>query len=162
MHPGRGLRYPVILVIAAGWLSAPAIAGEQIEGKITYNVTHPSDTKLKEPDLVLSRDMMVGPVKASEKGSLFDGSTQTCIGAMILKADKPVAGNGYCDTVDANNDVWWLRWPAGPTESRWIVVGGTGKYEHLKGEGTTFYPSQTQPAAEHVWTQGYEGQVTLE
>ena len=59
--------------------------------------------------------------------------------------------------------VWWLVYSAkGPAKSRWVVVGGTGKYKKLRGTGTTTFLQQLQgvQATQQTWEQIYDGQMT--
>jgi hypothetical protein len=55
----------------------------------------------------------------------------------LISADGSTDGHGYCDAVDADGDRWWIWWNNTPESNRWGFIGGTGKYEGIKGGGTT-------------------------
>lgn len=154
----------VIGTVLAG--TASLAAASQISGRISYTLTHLSDVKIVQKDktFVLSRDMLSGTIAASVPGSALDKSKQVCVGATLVDAaGKTIEGHGSCDSVDADGDVWWLVYSTkGPSKSRWIVVGGTGKYKHLRGTGTTSFLQQLQgvQASQQTWEQAYDGEMT--
>ena len=158
----RVIQFTALIFAAALCSATVAIAGTvKVEGTITYKVTHLSDEKLPGEGRVLSRDAMAGVIKSKPSDQAIDGSIQTCIGAMVVTEGKAEAGSGYCDTVDADGDVWWLSWSAGPVESTWTVIGGTGKYKDLTGRGQTFYVGDLQGVQVSGWSQAYKGGLTF-
>jgi hypothetical protein len=156
------------LVVAGTVLTGTAslAAGSQVSGRISYTLAHLSDVKIvqKDKSFVLSRDTLSGTISASVAGSALDKSKQVCVGATLVDAaGKTIEGHGSCDSVDADGDVWWLVYSTkGPSKSRWIVVGGTGKYKRLRGTGTTRFLQQLQgvQATQQTWEQIYDGQMT--
>jgi hypothetical protein len=160
MHDRRP--FAVALILSLCLVSASQAGALHISGTVNYDIKHLSDQKLSADGLVLSRDQLTGTIKSTPPGDKIDGSIQTCIGAMVLKAGKAISGNGYCDTVDADGHVWWLTWSAGSEKSNWTVVGGTGKYLGLSGSGTTFsIDADLQSAASTTWPQGYVGDLNF-
>ncbi len=159
----RSVRLVPLMVIATVAATSPGLAGHatKVKGTVSYTMTHVSDGKMHEAGWTLSRDVMVGTIKSAIPGSPIDGSVQTCIGGMAVNAGKAMRGSGYCDTVDKDGDVWWLACSATPKKSGWRVVGGTGKYQGLRGQGTTFYAGDAQAAQASGWTQGYDGHLTF-
>ena len=102
------------------------------EGQVVY-VQHRSD----EFEL---RDGHKG-LRVHDKGVLtsrqpevpFHMSTQECLGTTVVSADGAiVSSGGYCDGIDRDGDVWLVSWYDG----YWTFLGGTGKYERIKGGGT--------------------------
>jgi hypothetical protein len=61
-----------------------------------------------------------------------------CAGFFEEFPDKTYKGNGYCINTDRDGDKLFNRWTASSdtTGGRYEVVGGTGKFERAKGEGT--------------------------
>jgi hypothetical protein len=154
--------FAVGLALSLCFMTASQAGAMQISGTVDYDIKHLSDQPLSADGLVLSRDQLTGTIKSTPPGDKIDKSIQTCIGAIVLKAGKAISGNGYCDTVDADGDVWWLTWSAGSEKSNWTVVGGTGKYLGLSGSGTTFsINADLQSAASTSWPQGYAGELNF-
>jgi hypothetical protein len=142
---------------------APASAEEiAISGTVAYSATSTTEK-------VLTRQTMKGTIEADGDDSIIDGAEQECYGSFAFLKGKdgtqPVAGHGFCDTVDKDGDVWWLVFNAGGERSKWEVVGGTGKYEGMTGSGETFFEAQSPvvvaAAAPTGWIQKYEGTLIL-
>jgi hypothetical protein len=66
-------------------------------------------------------------------------STIDCVGMVEVLPDQTYKGNGYCTLTDREGDKLYQRWSAGSEASanRYETVGGTGKFEGAKGQGTT-------------------------
>ena len=60
----------------------------------------------------------------------------TCLVSGSLLPTSPAKCRGYCAAVDSEGDVWWIQWDrlieGGGT---WSYLGGTGKYEGVRGGG---------------------------
>jgi hypothetical protein len=144
--------------IAAALTAAPAQAEDiAVSGSVTYKVTA---TEGK----AVSRQHMSGTIAASDESSVINESEQECYGS-FKRVDDKVIGHGFCDTTDADKDVWWLTFEAATDRSEWTVVGGTGKYEGMTGSGETLLtpgdPMAVSAAAPTPWTQRYEGTLKL-
>ena len=61
-----------------------------------------------------------------------------CIGMFESFPDNTYKGNGYCIETDKDGDKVFNRWTASSDmkESRYEIVGGTGKFEGVNGGGT--------------------------
>jgi hypothetical protein len=61
-----------------------------------------------------------------------------CAGMIETMPDETYTGNGHCTTVVSAGDKLFQRWREGSDmeEGRYEIIGGTGKFEGAKGEGT--------------------------
>ena len=61
-----------------------------------------------------------------------------CMGMVDVLPDKTSKGNGYCVLTDSEGDKIFQRWSSSSAmpENRYETIGGTGKFEGAKGEGT--------------------------
>lgn len=123
---------------------APAQAKEvKVSGTNTYVPTDSDVTPLTDEANLLrtqSRSVLV----TDDPELPFHLSTQDCAGTYLLDANGQVdSGYGYCDVVDGDNDIWWLSWTTKGDDGTWTVMGGTGKYEGMTGEGTSKVLSQS-------------------
>jgi len=80
-----------------------------------------------------------------------------CNGAGFWGADG-ISGNGIC-VHGTGDDTFVLRWDTQPgaTENTWRILGGTGKYENLQGQGTA--TTQRLPGNRRI--SRLEGEVQL-
>ncbi len=108
---------------------------------------------------VLMRVVQSGMVFADDSSSPLNRSATTCSASMVLDAStEAIVVSGHCDAVDADGDVWTI-WYAGDQQGGdWGYMGGTGKFEGIKGGGTF--------SAESEWSDGrginsWEGKYTL-
>jgi hypothetical protein len=87
-------------------------------------------------------------VLVNEKGILIaddpslatHNTTSDCIGMFEEFPDGTYKGSGYCTNTDhREGHKLFLRWSAtsDTPEGRYEIIGGTGKFEGVKGEGTT-------------------------
>jgi hypothetical protein len=65
-----------------------------------------------------------------------------CAGGMKIASDgKSGAAVGTCTYTDMAGDVFHLSWQSGFAEGTWEIVGGTGKFAGMTGNGK-FWPSK--------------------
>ncbi len=124
-------------LMIGGLAAAPATAGEETSsGTVTYV---PVDMEMMEmPDgSMMQRSHIKGIVLANDSSSSIHLASQDCFGTTVIAADGTATGNGYCDGVDADGDLWWIWWHNSPEKNIWGFMGGTGKFMGVKGEGTT-------------------------
>lgn len=106
-------------------------------GSLIY-VPVASETSKLPDGRIVQRSHIKGIVRADDTNVSFHLASEDCSGTTVIAADGNTAvGNGYCDAVDKDGDVWWLSWHSGPDGDTWAFIGGTGKYEGIKGGGTT-------------------------
>jgi hypothetical protein len=95
--------------------------------------------------------------------SVINDDAQVCLGTMLMEGNKLISGGGFCETVDQDNDKWWLKYSAADGKSEWEVTRGTGKFANMTGSGKTYFPSDvSQPTASGEWIQKYEGVLNLQ
>ena len=76
-----------------------------------------------------------------------------CMGMAEVWPNEAYKGNGYCTVTDREGDKLLQRWSVGSenTENLYENVGGTGKFEGAKGQGTTTQTEISQgPQGRHV------------
>ena len=126
-----------------GSLAAPAEAGEETgSGTVTYAPAAVDTVQLADGSMV-QRSHIMGIVLANDPSNSIHLASQDCFGTTVIAADGTAIANGYCDAVDADGDRWWISWHNGPDANTWAFTGGTGKYEGIKGGGTTTALAQT-------------------
>jgi hypothetical protein len=108
---------------------------------------------------VLMRVVQSGVIFADDPASPIDRTATTCTGSMVMDTTgQATVVSGHCDGVNADGDVWTI-WYAGDQDGGdWGYMGGTGKFEGIKGGGTF--------SAEVQWSDGrginsWEGTYTL-
>jgi hypothetical protein len=80
-------------------------------------------------------------------------STIDCQGMVEVFPSEAYKGNGYCTVTDRQGDKLFQRWNVGSesSENFYENVGGTGKFEGAKGQGTTTEIEISQgPQGRHV------------
>ena len=116
--------------------SAPA-AEIKASGSVSY-VTVSSEADELADGRTLVRSTSKGIVRADDPTVSVHLSSQDCSGTDLIAAEGNfVLGQGYCDGVDKDGDVWWIWWRNSEQENVWGFLGGTGKYEGIEGGGTT-------------------------
>lgn len=76
-----------------------------------------------------------------DPNSIFQNLRLECAGVIDIRKEGTWKGEGYCDHIDRDGDIWVGHWwvdqsmPAGKFE----VIGGTGKYLGATGGGTAKY-----------------------
>jgi hypothetical protein len=61
---------------------------------------------------------------------------ETCTGTQRWNADGTTwVGAGYCYQVDNDGDVVWLWWKSENGKGSYHLIGGTGKYAGISGDG---------------------------
>lgn len=149
----------VALVSAAG---GSASAREfAVNGSIHYKVEPTGQVNLAAGRTLVSQ-RLVGTIKVDDESAPINDSSQECVGAFVIQDGQTIEGHGYCVAHDAGGDTWWLSYAAGPTESAWMVTGGTGKYAGMTGGGNTFYASDAKSiTAADGWMQKISGTLNM-
>ena len=94
-----------------------------------------SDSSELPEGRILQRAHSKGIVTAEDSSAPWHLGTEDCQTTFVLESDgSTAAGKFVCDIVDADGDVWWLT--ADVSAGAWQVIGGTGKYDGMEGEGT--------------------------
>ena len=127
-------------------------------GDFAFTTTASEEMPLSDGH-VLMRVVQSGMIFADDPASPIDRTATTCSGSMVMDASaRATVISGHCDGVDAGGDVWTI-WYAGDQDGGdWGYMGGTGKFEGIKGGGTF--------SAEAQWSDGrginaWEGTYTL-
>ena len=126
------------IALAAAVAAAPGLAmAENGSGTATY-VTVRAEVSEIGGGATVRRGHSKGVVLADDPASDFHLATQDCTGATVIGADGAVmSDSGSCHAVDRDGDTWSLWYSNGAAERTWQVIGGTGKYAHMTGGGTT-------------------------
>jgi hypothetical protein len=105
-------------------------------GDFTFLTTSSEEMPLTDGHMLM-RVVQSGMVFADDPASPLDRSATTCSGSMVMDASgQATVISGHCDMVDADGDVW-TAWYAGNQDGgAWGFMGGTGKFEGVKGRGT--------------------------
>lgn len=123
-------------LLVTGFQSVYAKAEEIVaSGTITYSVAPVSKTPLKN-ERVLERNQLKGTVIASDPKVPIHLNEQNCAVTSITAVGILADGVGFCDGVDDDGDVWWMWYVYADKNRIWNFVGGTGKFEDIKGGGT--------------------------
>lgn len=133
--------FAVLLCVVAAPAAARKVTGE---GHATYAQTGSEEYALPDGRST-QRAKLSGFVMATDPNNPLHNNHQTCTGTTIVAADgTATVGNGYCDAVDADGDVWWLWWTADWSNATgtWGFLGGTGKFAGVEGGGTTTVTTQ--------------------
>lgn len=89
----------------------------------------------------------VASTYANGAGKAFDRQGSRCIGVYEI-VDGKYRDYGVCTQVDADGDKWLMRFDTGGDMSgKWVVVGGTGKYEGMSATGSYAPVGDLPPAA---------------
>ena len=144
--------------LVIGLLASPAQAGEETaSGTVTYAPA--SMETVQTPDGgMMQRSHIMGIVLCDDPSALIHLASQDCFGTTVVSPDGTAVANGYCDAVDADGDRWWIWWHNGPKGNKWGFMGGTGKYEGIKGGGTTTSMAQMADGRSAI---NWEGHWTL-
>ena len=132
------------IALAAALAAAPALAGaEQGSGTVTY-VTVQAEVADIGGGATVRRGHSKGVILADDPASVFHLATQDCTGATVIGADGAVlSDSGSCDAVDREGDTWALWYANDAAGRRWEIIGGTGRYAGMTGDGTTEVLLQT-------------------
>jgi len=154
-----------VLALAAGgamMMAAGAATADQIkiEGTITYHVADVKSQPAAGGGSIL-RQILKGMIIDEDPTSPINFSAQDCAGTYVLRPEGGMAaGGGFCDVLDKDGHIWWLRWnTTGERTSEWTVTGGLGKYAGMTGQGTTRWLAQV-PDGRSVLQ--YEGTLNLQ
>ena len=98
-----------------------------------------------------------GITMAEDPSNPLHMSVVDCAGFFEEFPDKTYKGNGYCTNTDREGDKLFNRWTASSENpgGRYEVVGGTGKFERAKGEGTVTVTDLSQGARAVVQWKGW-------
>ena len=79
-----------------------------------------------------------GLMGMKQPNSIFQNLRVECAGAMDSRKEGVWKGEGYCDHIDRDGDVWVGHWWVDNTmpASKFEVIHGTGKYVGASGGGT--------------------------
>jgi hypothetical protein len=139
----------IIACVFAGVLGVPAKADETLKWRQVQHATSNQNQQVGDVD-----GHLLGVIRMSGIVFFPDGSTGTCmvIGTYdVLAAGGPV--NGYYTVNFSDGSALWMKYtgttaysPKNQQKGTAIVIGGKGRYEGAKGEGT-WEGITTQPAA---------------
>lgn len=147
----------ITLITLAGLIAAPAsIVAKTIEisGKATYIVT---DNQVTEHANGMTTTVQTSKtiINCDDESIAFHKSPQTSVGTIVQDADgNVISSTGYCFSVDADGDVMYLWWQGGETGSAWGFMNGTGKYEGMKGGGTSEVITMAADGSQMITWQG--------
>jgi hypothetical protein len=122
-------------------------------------VTTSSEEMSLNDGTVLTRVVQSGVVIADDSSSPIDRTATTCTGSTVMDASgSATVISGHCDGVDGDGDVWTIWYGGNQDGGDWGYMGGTGKFDGIKGRGTF--------SAESQWADGrginsWEGKYTL-
>ena len=79
-----------------------------------------------------------GYVITDDENSTFNLVAQDCAGTDLMSADGAlVISSGYCAGRDRDGDMYWFSYWNTPESNKWTLTGGTGKFEGIRGGGTS-------------------------
>jgi hypothetical protein len=123
-------------MVMAG-IALPAAAGEESgAGTVTYGPANVENTQLPDGSL-MQRSHIKGIVLCDDTDNFMHLVAQDCFGTTLVSPSGEATGNGYCDAVDGDGDRYWIWWHNSPKGNKWGFMGGTGKFDGVKGGGTT-------------------------
>lgn len=120
-----------------GTFSAPAWSGEESGGGTATYAPAAIETMQLADGGMIQRSHIKGIVLSNNTSNAMHLVAQDCFGTTLVSAAGEATGNGYCDAVDGDGDRYWLWWHNSPKANKWGFMGGTGKFEGVKGGGTT-------------------------
>ena len=136
-------RQPLAAIAAAAVLALIATSGAAAarevkgDGTATYAIRTIANQNLGA-GRKLRQSHLKGVLVAADRHHPFNLSTQDCNDAALIDKDgTPLRDYGVCTAVDKDGDVWWLKYGSKAGTGSWQVIGGTGKYQGMKGGGTT-------------------------
>ena len=127
-------------------------------GSFAFTTTSSDEMPLSDGQ-VLVRVVQTGLVLADDPTSPIDRTATLCTGSTVMDASgMATVISGVCDGVDADGSVWTAWYGGDQQGGAWGYMGGTGKFEGIKGGGTF--------SAEVQWSDGrginsWEGTYTL-
>jgi hypothetical protein len=136
------------IMVATRFLTAMAVAGvvlvpvSALAGKMTgsgHNANHNVSTETKKlPDgRLLMRMHDANVIMGNNPGNPFHMTSLDCYSTFIATADGASGkGGGYCQGLDKDGDLWWIHFQGDFTGGTWTLMGGTGKFDGIKGGGT--------------------------
>ena len=146
--------------IGASCLLGASLATAQevkAKGHVVY-VPHSTENFKLEDGTPAMRMQSKGVVLATDPAISMHLSNQDCSGLYLMNANGTMKiASGYCDAIDKDGHVWWIWWKGSAAGGDWGFIGGTGKFEGIKGGGTTKTERQ---AADGRLTISWEGTWT--
>ena len=119
------------------------------DNQVTQHANGTTTTVQTSKTIVICDDESVG----------FHMAPQTAVGTVVQDADGNVLSSvGYGHTVDSDGDVMYISWRMIEGGSEWSFVSGTGKYEGMKGGGTSKVITRLEDGSQLIrwhgkWTQ---------
>lgn len=144
MFATKRLRLAALAALSSLVIVASAEAAEFKGAGTNVYVPANSDVNQISEEMSLLRTQSRTIILSEDSEVPFHLAPQDCSGTYILDKDQEITGgNGYCDSVDSDGDVWWMWWKLDGEKGSWGVLGGTGKYDGMTGGGTTEILSQS-------------------
>tara|TARA_Y100000588_G_scaffold380466_1_gene464387 strand:- start:166 stop:639 length:474 start_codon:yes stop_codon:yes gene_type:complete len=125
----------VVLLVSVGVVDLFAQSGTTGGGTITFGRSSGRAVVGLPDGRQLIRTSNSG-INLADGGGPFHLNTQDCRGTIVM-VDGGVRNYGYCDSVDADGDVWWLSYTNDLDSGTFQILGGTGKFAGIEGGGTT-------------------------
>lgn len=155
----RKIMAPLLAMACVASLGFPAMAAGEVQklpqsGKARFQVSY-----IQYADHFVDLDgtnsfgamEMAGTTRNLDGQPWFDAMSERCTGQYYKVQGKQQGGNGSCLYLDGDGDKVMINWKDGEggvgTKE---VIGGTGKYAGITGQGTYTFTERTQPA-ENVW-----------
>lgn len=159
-HRGNICKW-ITLLTFIGFSGIPAfLSAESFEtsGSATYIVTdNQVTTHANGTTTTVQTSRTI--IECDDESISFHKAPQTAVGTVVQDADGNVlASVGYCHAVDADGDVMYIYWRMAGNGSEWSFVSGTGKYEGIKGGGTSEVLTTLEDGSQMIrwhgkWTQ---------
>jgi hypothetical protein len=140
------------LVVAAPLFAValPAAAADlPKEGRFDFNYCMAGKTDYTELKSGLATGMFEGWAATYANGGTraFDRQGSRCVGVYEI-IDGKYRDYGVCTQVDADGDKWLMRFETGgDMGGKWVVVGGSGKYDGMTGSATYVPVGEIPPGA---------------
>lgn len=128
----------VALALSVVLFMAATAHAQELNGHVSGKQKEISSLTLENGQIIRRIKFHVGVITDTQE-SPFHGSNQQCLGTYVFAVEGAlVKGQGGCDGIDPDGDVWWITFTVvGDGPIHWEAVGGTGKYEELEASGTT-------------------------
>jgi hypothetical protein len=156
MTKGQSLVAATVVVLLCLGTASTAARGDTVKGN-GHSVFVPQTTESYQlPDgRTVERNFNAGFLVASQPDNPLNLNTHKCTGTTVISADgKSQVGGGHCVSVDSDGDFSWLWWRGDQAGGTWGYLGGTGKFDGVKGGGT-WKSGQTWADGQYINT--YEG-----
>lgn len=135
------IRFPAIAAALFVFASPPALAETINITSIGHGSTTATAMPLSEGLVAVHATSTYDRFETDDADNPFATATGPCFGSILI--DKgAVSGEGLCHYTDADNEQAVVKWMAkemsaeGRTQGEWMIVGGTGKWATMTGNGT--------------------------